>query len=178
MPEFDFTLAVRGGLTEQKLDALYEAGCDDMTFQGNEAGPIFADVTRKAPSFLKAALSAIHDVEKVKGMIVQAIDAGELVSAAEIADRLGRTRESVRLLITGQRGPGAFPAPRIRLRDRTKLWLWSDVVKRANDHLGTSFDVGYGLEEATVNAALALRRGETELGESARVALNEFVRAS
>jgi hypothetical protein len=175
MPEFDFTLALRGGLNPDKLDALFKAGCDDVTFQGNESGPAYAEVTRDSLSFLEAALSAIHDIETVSGLVVEAIDGGELVTAAEIADRLGRTRESVRLLISGQRGPGEFPAPRLRLRDRTKLWLWSDVGLWANEHLGTSIEVGFGPEAVTLNAALALRRGEAQIGVKARTAIHELV---
>ena len=48
---------------------------------------------------------------------------------AEIADRLERTRESVRLLITGKRGRGGFPAPISHSRDRGRLWRWSDVAE-------------------------------------------------
>src|SRR2546421_12108140 len=114
MPEFDFTLAIEGGLTPNRVDALFEMGCDDMTFQGTDIGPGYVEVSRNARSFFEAVVSAIRDVEKVDGLLVEAIDAGGLVTMAEIADRLGRSRESVRLLISGGRGPGGFPPARLR----------------------------------------------------------------
>jgi len=175
MAEYEFTITFRGGLTPTRMEALFEAGCDDMTFAGGEAGPAYAYVNREAGSFTEAALSAIRDIEKVSGLVVDAIDGDELVSASEIASRLGRTRESVRLLISGERGPGGFPSPRLRLRDRTRIWLWSDVAVWAGEHLERDIEAGHASEAATVNAALALRRGEATLPAKQRRALQELV---
>lgn len=47
---------------------------------------------------------------------------------SEIAERTGRTRESVRLLIGGDRGPGGFPAPVTYFRSRQRMWRWQEVA--------------------------------------------------
>jgi hypothetical protein len=61
-------------------------------------------------------LSAIRDIELVSGLRVVEVERQEFVSLTDIAWRLGRTPESVRLLATGRRGPGAFPSPAVRRR--------------------------------------------------------------
>ena len=71
----------------------------------------FAAFDREAPSLLDAVLTAISDVESVDCLEVLHVDPDELVWASEIAERTGRTRQSIDQLIKGQRGPGGFPAP-------------------------------------------------------------------
>lgn len=176
--QYEFTLAMEGRLDYEVLDRLYEAGCGDMTFSGGVRGPAYVDVTREASSFVEAVISAVRDIEKVPGLRVTALDADELVSLAEIADRLGRTHESVRLLAAGKRGPGGFPPPVLRLRDRTRLWLWAEVAEWANRVLSTQLDAGVAPLAPVVNAALRLRRGETLLSESDRRALMELLEAA
>jgi hypothetical protein len=127
MSEYAFTMVVSGSLSDEVVDALYAAGCDDMTFS-ESGGGVFADVVRKGPDFLTAAMSSIDDVGSVPGLRVEAMDAGQLVTMAEIAERLEHTRRSVHLLVTGERGPGGFPPPAYRLHDRTRIWVWSDVA--------------------------------------------------
>ncbi len=174
MPEFEFTLAISGGLNEDRLNALFEAGCDDMTFSGAEAGPSYAEVVREGESFVETVVNAIHQVESAGGLRVDALDSAELVSMSDIAERLGRTRESVRLLVEGRRGPGHFPAPAVRVSDRTKLWAWSEVVEWLNTAYGMN-EPGPTTVADVVNAALALRRGEEHLSEGDREALRELV---
>lgn len=58
---------------------------------------------------------------------VTRVEPDELVWASEIAQRLGRTRQSVRLLIDGRRGPGGFPQPAASVT-RNPLWRWSEVA--------------------------------------------------
>ena len=51
-------------------------------------------------------LQLVNVIERVEGgEVVRIADAG-LASMAAIAARMGRTRESVRLLVSGERGPG------------------------------------------------------------------------
>ena len=112
MSSHHFTLIVEGPDLDDDalLDALYEHGCDDALV-GRSHGVQYLDFDREAPSLDDAVLSAVADVERVDGVeVVRIADAG-LVSMADIAARVGRTRESVRLLIEGERGPGGFPAP-------------------------------------------------------------------
>jgi hypothetical protein len=177
MTEYGFTLIVEGKLDLDVVDALFEAGCSDMTFQGDEAGPATADVHREAANLVDAVLSAIRDIERVPGLRVIEVERQDLVGLADIAWRLDRSAESVRLLATGRRGPGGFPAPAIRRR-RGQLWRWAEVAAWANRHLGRSFDLQEAVLVTMLNAALALRRGGPGLSESERRALQELATAS
>ena len=128
MTEYEFTLLIEGDLTDQEVAAaLFDAGCDDATF-GISDGQGYGEFLREASSFAEAVLSAIHQVESVAHLRVVHVEPDDIVTAADIAERLDRTRESVRLLIAGRRGPGSFPAPISHGRDRGRLWRWSDVV--------------------------------------------------
>lgn len=128
MGEYEFTLILDGArlLEEDAVDAFFDAGCDDATF-GSVDGVVFADFIREGKSAATAILSAVGDVQKVAGVRVRRIEPDTLVTASEIATRLGRSRESVRLWIEGSRGPGNFPPPLSHLKSRTRLWRWVEV---------------------------------------------------
>jgi hypothetical protein len=64
----------------------------------------------------------------------------DLVSITDIADRTGRTRESIRLLADGLRGPGGFPSHVGVVGDRVRVWPWALVVDWFREALG--FDLG------------------------------------
>ena len=177
MNEYDFTLVIEGGLTPQRLEALFEAGCSDMTFQGDEAGPVSADVHRVARSLVDAMLVAVGDIERVPGLRVVQVEGQDLVGLADIAWRLDRSPESVRLLARGRRGPGGFPPPAVRRR-RGQLWRWADVAEWANEHLGRHFDPTMPTTIAAINAALALRRESQRLPEVDRQGLRELAAVS
>ena len=49
------------------------------------------------------------------------------VTAAGIADKAKVTQAAVRYWITGERGPGNFPAPVIP-RERASLYSWAEVA--------------------------------------------------
>lgn len=155
MATFEFTLVIAGDTqTPQTIDALFERGCGDATF-GATDGVSYGDFHQEAPSFLDAVTSAIRAVESVPGLRVSRVEPDDLVTAAEIAERLGRTRESVRLLIAGERGDGTFPPPVSHLRTRHRLWRWSDVAvwsRRA-----TPEEAAQAGALAAVNAALEWR---------------------
>lgn len=169
MPEHTFTLIIDG---DPDHDALYEAGCDDATF-GEIDGVRYADFHRDAPLLANAVLSAISDVESVEGLHVRRVEPEDLVTASEIAKRLGRTRESVRLLIAGRRGAGNFPAAVSHLRSRSPLWRWSDVAAWAKqltpqqEHEARLF--------AAINAALELRNQGRALPEDDRQAMSALL---
>lgn len=160
MNAYDFTLIVEGTefLEDDVVDAVYEAGCDDATV-GVSVGVPCADFTREAPSLEEAALSAITDIESVDGIeVIRIADAG-IFTVADIAERTGRTRESVRLLIEGKRGPGGFPPPVTDpRRRRNRLWYWPEVARWFE-----STGVGRAASDqeqilAAINAWLELRR--------------------
>ena len=109
MAEHHFTLTIRGPLTDGRLDALFEAGCDDATFS-TKGELTFGEFDREAVSLLDAVVSAIGAVESVEGA-----DPDELVWASEIAERTGRSRQSIDQLVRGQARPGQLshsPVPR------------------------------------------------------------------
>ena len=128
MEDHQFTLVLSGDLDEEAvLDALFENGCDDATF-GMIDGVGYADFFREAEAFAEALRSAIRDVETVDGLRVLRVEPDDFVTMKEIADRLGRSRESIRLWVRGERGPGGFPPPFSHLKARSRLWKWSDIV--------------------------------------------------
>ncbi len=125
MAEHDFELTIKEKLTDARLDALVEAGCDDATFSAKD-DLTFAAFTREAGSLLDAVVSAIEAVESVEGLEVLGVEPDEPVWASEIAARTGRSRQSVDQLVKGQRGPGGFPPPASHAT-RNPLWRWSEV---------------------------------------------------
>lgn len=164
MHEHYFVVVIDGDV-EAKIDDLFEAGCDDATF-GSVDGVHYADFERQAPTFQGAVSSAVRDVESVPGLVVRRIEPDDLVTASEIAERLGRSRESVRLLVAGERGAGTFPAPVSHLRTRNRLWRWSDVAEWANE--AGPAEVARARFIAAANAALELRAKATDLPKEAR----------
>jgi len=127
--EYDFALILTGvyELTREVEDALFEAGCDDATLSV-QYGFVYMQFSRAAPSLKDAILSAIRDVRKAKiGADVWRVDESDLVTPAEIARRIGRSRQLVHQYMTGKRGPGGFPAPECNLTDGAPLWAWRAV---------------------------------------------------
>jgi hypothetical protein len=178
MGRYEFNLRIQGELTDERLEALFEAGCDDMTFSGGEGFPTTtAAVTREASTFLEAALSAVRDIEKVAGLRVMGVESDELVSMADIARRLERTQQSVRYLVEGKRGPGGFPAPAAWIGRQRRAWEWADVATWTDAHLGTRFgDDPKPRMVRALNAALALRQAEDQVSLEERQELLTFVR--
>jgi hypothetical protein len=153
MNEYNFTLIIEGDV-ESKMDELFEAGCDDATF-GSVDGVNYGEFDREAPSFARAVASAIADVESVEDLKVRRVEPDDLVTAAEIAARLQRSRESIRLIIAGQRRRGDFPAPISHARQRNRLWRWSEVARWAGE-MDESV-LAHARVVAATNAALELR---------------------
>ena len=87
---------------------------------------------RSGATLADAVLDAIREVEAAGGAWrVVRVEPDELVSASAIARRLGRTRQSVALLIAGRRGPGGFPAPALWVDAAARLWRWTEVAEWA-----------------------------------------------
>jgi predicted DNA-binding transcriptional regulator AlpA len=60
------------------------------------------------------------------GSTIDDID-DDLVDLSEIAARVGRSREAIRLWSSGKRGAGGFPLPVGVLPGSVKVWDWSSV---------------------------------------------------
>jgi len=176
MSTFHFTLIVEGPdlQDEARIDALFEAGCDDAAI-GRSDGIQYVDFDREARSLDHAILSAVDDLEKLEGVeAVRIADAG-LASLADIAARLGRTRESVRLLASGARGPGGFPNPVTDPRSRYRLWRWSDVERWCVEQLGEALPISQDEVTAAFSAALELRHFRRAMAPANPITLRELV---
>jgi hypothetical protein len=128
--EHDFALILTGisKLSPDVENALFESGCDDATISVR-SGRVFLTFSRNAPSLGKAILSAIRDVTNAEiGAQVLRVDDCNLVTQAEIARRIGRTRQLVNQYISGVRGPGGFPAPTCEINEGALLWRWCEVA--------------------------------------------------
>ena len=129
--EFDFALVV-GGVPELTTDvenALFEAGCDDATLS-IQYGLLYMEFSRRARTIEDAIISAIQNVRSANiGADVLRVDECNLVTQAEIARRIGRSRQLVAQYISGARGPGGFPPPEFYLDDNgtSPLWAWCAV---------------------------------------------------
>lgn len=128
--EHDFALVLTGitELTTEVENALFEAGCDDATVSVR-SGRVFLTFSRTAASLKEAILSAIRDVKKANtGAEVLRVDVCNLVTQADIARKISRSRQLVHQYIMGTRGPGGFPAPACDITDGAPLWSWCEVA--------------------------------------------------
>jgi hypothetical protein len=72
---------------------------------------------------------------------VSGVGQEDLVSMLDIAHRVKRTREAVRLWATGKRGPGDFPEPAWRSRSGERFWSWPEVAQWVSVNLNLAVDV-------------------------------------
>jgi hypothetical protein len=170
-----FTLFLSGAnvLNDERLDALYEAGCDDALF-GARDGAQYGAFDREADSFSEALASAIRDVTStVRGLRVVRIEPDELVTLAAIAERSGLSREYIRLLSVHKRGPGGFPAPVTYADHKTRLWHWPDVAHWLAEHDKAKVEVDAHAADlvAALNAAFDLREHASHLHDTHDLAL-------
>jgi hypothetical protein len=130
MPEREYTFALLvAGIDvddDTQCDAYFAAGLDDSVLEDRD-GLALATFFRTASSPESAVTSAIADIEHgVAGASVLRIDE-QLMNLADIAEQLGRTPESVRLLATAARGPGGFPPPAGVVGKGVRVWRWADI---------------------------------------------------
>ena len=95
MTEWTFRLALRGiELTDEQLDALYEAGCDDASFALEPDGTVLGFFDREAETQEDAVLSAIGDIESadIGARVIKVSADDDWLTASEIAERVGRSR--------------------------------------------------------------------------------------
>jgi len=176
---YSFTLYLSGPdvLTDENLDALYEAGCDDALF-GERDGAQYAAFDREATSFGAALKSAISNLTAaVGGLQVVRIAPEEFVTLAAIAERAGLSREYVRLLANEERGPGGFPPPAAYADHKTRLWHWADVAEWLQEHKKSKEQLdteGADLVLA-VNAALSYQRHARHLRKADLALVAEIV---
>ena len=179
MTVHQFTLIVEGPnlQADSRIDALFDAGCDDATV-GRVGVTQYLDFDREAETVADAVFEATEAIEAaVPGARVVHVEPDGLVTMAEVAKRTGRTRESVRLLINGERGPGGFPPPATHFKSRNRMWEWQQVAAWFADALDEPLEADSTTSGfiAAFNAGLRLRRAEDKLDEADRRRIRELV---
>jgi len=122
---FDHGLSNRAVLEE----AFYTADLTELTLMSRNG--VFYAVTSWNPSSEDAtALNAL--VRKITdahpSIRIQSVEPSNMVTSAEIARRLNRSRQSVQLWISGARGSGNFPVPVAGMTSKTLIWNWIEVL--------------------------------------------------
>lgn len=133
MPVHVFTLVLDREPSDEQFDLLVDAGCDDATF-GVDRGLAVAEFDREAPTLADAIASAVVAVESTGLRAFRVLD-NDLLTLADIADRIGRSRESIRRYAAGQRGDGGFPPPVSPDRDGATFYRWSEVAPWLRERL-------------------------------------------
>jgi hypothetical protein len=132
--EYEFNLVLTGpeellDLPESIMDAFFEAAGGDLT-PGVSCGVPYVGCTRSAPTMKDAILSAIADVRKVgRGIDVVRVEWPSLMTQAELARRIGKTRQAVNQYAKGLCGPSGFPPPARKGDQGQPLWQWCDVAQ-------------------------------------------------
>ncbi len=163
-----FTLVLIGDDLATSSGAISDMWNDSKI--GSSSGTYFVEFERLNPTFRGALSSAIDDVESIEGIRVRRVEPDDLLTAAEIAERLGRSRESVRLLAAGARGGGRFPPPSSHLRARQRLWRWTDIADWSGELDSEERECAHYV--AAVNAALEYRQHRHNADEFVRALIN------
>ena len=169
--EFTLVLEAPKGMNTNLEDALFEAGCDDalLSYRG---GIAYLDFDREAENLETAIILAIDQVESVGlGLKVKRVEPSDLVTSAEIARRLNRSRQSIQQLISGSRGVADFPLPIAGVTSKTMLWSWQEVAKWFLDK-GKLEDENVYLKAMTmkqINESLEMRQSESQLKNIRRI---------
>lgn len=179
MPTHSFTLLIDTPepLLEADIESLIEAGCDDATF-GERGSLQYAAFDREASTFAEAVVSSLQTIEStISGARVVRAEPDEFVSITAIARRTHRSREGVRLLADGRRGPGGFPTPERWIDARTTVWHWTEVAEWFEQRLGERVaDTADANAIAAINGLLETRRHLVHVDvRPARSALASFV---
>lgn len=175
MNEFSFTLALDvSGLSDSEISALYNTLPDSTASERN--GRAYVGLDRAAPDFATAVVSAIENIERaLPNVRVLALEPEDLVSQSDIAQRRGRSRESISQLVKGERGPGKFPHARYFVADRG-LWRWQDVERWFDAYEGRKPQIHHDAFIDAVNAVLAVRRSQPALESKELSALRRLAK--
>jgi hypothetical protein len=159
--EYEFTLVLAGidDVTSAVEDALLKAGCDDATLSMRSGRP-YLSFARGGDSMKDAILSAIRAVLSAGiGADVLRVDQCDLVTQADIARKIGVSRQVVNNYIAGKRGPGAFPPPACNITDDAPLWNWCEVAHWLYQNDMIRKDVLCDAQQVSIiNSALELRQ--------------------
>jgi hypothetical protein len=150
-----FVLLVDQLPSERQLDELCERHPDiAVTFHETEG---YAEVAfdRDAPTLIDAIVSGVRDLDRF-GLAAKGVrDDDDFVTLADIADRVGKSREAVRLWSLGRTGPGGFPLP-VNANISTAYYRWSQVAPWLRTRMGLDLPDPEPVF-AAINLALQLR---------------------
>ena len=107
-------------------EVFFHAGCDDAIIRV-ERGALILSFDREAVSFSAALESAMSDVRTAGAKVVR-IEPDNLVTMADVAKRLDRSRSAVSQYVAGTRRE-RFPAPVVRVTAENPLWDWVQVLE-------------------------------------------------
>jgi hypothetical protein len=155
MDVYSFTIHLDRAPDDAGMDALYEAGLDDCLPVTTSGGHGRLMVSRRADTLMQAIVGVVADISK-SGYRATGIDCEDLVTQSDIAAKTGRTRESVRLLAAGKRGPGGFPSP-VAAGTRS-LYSWAQVREWFGERFGQDVTAVADRDADTLAAADLLLR--------------------
>lgn len=153
-------------LDDATLDRLFDA------LPGVVPAHVAGLTTVAAPVDAATGLAAAHqladELRRVFPDIVIRRVEQDFVSIPDIAERTGRSRESIRLLVEGKRGPGEFPTPAGVIGSGIRFWAWAAVLDWFSDRLGDDLgERGVTPAEAARFDADLLRQADEVSGVSA-----------
>lgn len=167
-----FTLYFNGPteITDEMEDALYEAGCSDGIL-GRQNETLFVDFTRRAPSLLDAVLTATKQIETaIPGSRVSGMKPSPFLTQSELATLMSVSREYVRLLSSGHRGAGGFPAP-VMSSEKRLYWDASNVLEwysRVSNNTD-AVELRKAKDLVTLFLALEIRNNQDEYKQALKI---------
>lgn len=174
MKEYSFEVILEEHcLSDERSEEIYQHCLPDGESESDHVAKL--GFARRAPDFTSAVCDMLGKLAEV-GARASRIESDDFVSLTKIARLLGRSREGVRLLIAGRRGPGSFPAPEYDShQELLRFWRWPDVERwfaayekrapRLEDHSD---------ELAAINAALALAKLRSRVPSKVRPAIDRL----
>lgn len=151
MPDYSFTLKYRladdDADHEEIVERLGEAGCTDALVGLGIAGRLALRFDREADNARNAIRTALEDVKSVLPTATLVEAHPDLVSATEVAELVGKSRQNIRKLMLSH---SDFPSP-VHDGPSVTLWHLADVL----DWLETRQD--YKLDQALRETARVAR---------------------
>lgn len=170
--EFTLLLQTWQGSYELLEDTLFESGCDDATLSSRN-GIVYLNFDRQADDLESAVISAVRQVEQTAlNLVVRSVEPSDLVTCAEIARRLNRSRQSVQQLIAGSRGEGDFPLPVAGVTAKTMLWSWLHIMEwlLSKGKLEDKTDYDNAVIMKQLNDLLSVRKDDKQIRNIQRLA--------
>ncbi|AOE64084.1 DNA-binding protein [Pseudomonas corrugata] len=126
--EYTFTLKYQLADDDRTSDELVErlgvAGCDDALVGMGQPGRLALEFTRDAPDAIEAVLSALSDVRRAVPSARLIEVAPDLVGLTDVAEIVGVSRQNMRKLMLAH--PNSFPTP--VHEGSASIWHLADVL--------------------------------------------------